>query len=181
MDWKSWKYKNLTILVSAFLLSVILGSVGPFKNLVNDSGLVAAFIAGIIFISTFTAPISAVTLLVLAEKIPLAELWFVAALGATLSDFFFFNLAKDGIASEIEPIYENLAGNHFHKVLRTRHFRWLFPVIGAAIILSPLPKTAGLHLLGIPKLNRTQFIVLSALMNIVGISFILILSFFIKP
>ena len=179
--WKSWKYKNLTILISSFILSVALGSFPPFKNLVLSLGLPAAFIAGVIFISTFAAPLAAVTLLVLAREIPLPLLGIIAASGALASDFLFFKFTKDGIASEIEPIYEGLAGNHFNKILRTKHFRWLFLVLGALIILSPFPKTAGLNLLGIPKLKNRQFIALSAAINVVGIAFILFLSFFIKP
>lgn len=178
--WKSWKYKNLTILISSFILSVALGSFLPFKTFILTLGLTAAFIAGIIFISTFTAPIAAVTLLVLAPHYPLPLLWIIAGSGAIISDFLFFNYIKDGIADEIEPIYEGLAGNHFHRILKTRHFRWLFPVVGALIIFSPLPKAPGINLLGIPRLTRKQFVALSAGVNIFGIAFILLLSFVIK-
>ena len=178
--WKSWKYKNLTILACSFILSVLLGSLLPFKSFIYELGLFAAFLAGLIFISTFTAPIAAVTLLVLAPHYPLPLLWVIAGSAAIISDFLFFNFTKDGIGEEIEPIYEGLAGNHFTRILHTRQFRWLFPVIGALIILSPLPKTPGIHLLGIPKLKARDFIALSALVNVAGIAFILFLSFFIK-
>lgn len=181
MEWKSWKYKNLTLLACTFVVSVLLGGFKPLQVLLFETGLPAAFFAGIIFISTFAAPIAAMILLVLAEKFPLPQLWIVASIAATLSDFLFFKFTKDGLGAEIEPIYENLAENHTPHVLHTKHFRWLFPVIGAVIVLSPFPKTEGLHLLGIPRLKNHQFIALSAFVNVVGIAFILFLSFFIKP
>lgn len=181
MTWKSWKYKNLTLLLLTFCLSVFLGGFHPFQNFLFATGVPAAFAAGVIFVSTFSAPIAAATLLVLAEHHSILELWLAASVGALLSDLLFFSVFKDNLGKEIEPIYESLAGNHFHKVIHTRHFRWLFPVLGAFIILSPLPKAPGLHMLGIPKLKTEEFILLSAGVNIVGIAFILFLSIFIKP
>ena len=178
--WKSWKYKNLTILTCSFILSLFLGSYPPFKDFVRSQGVFAAFIPGVFFISTFTAPVSAVTLLVLAAKYPLPLIWIIASIGAIMSDFLFFKYTKDNIGKEIEPVYKNLTGGHFHRVLNTRHFRWLLPVVGTLIIFSPLPKEPGIHLLGIPKLKSRDFILISALVNIAGIAFILFLSLFIK-
>lgn len=179
---KSWKFKNLTLLVCAIIFSIFLGSYPPFKEFVFGHGLAVAFLAGIIFISTFTCPIACAMLLVLAEKYPLPEIWLIAALGAVISDFIFFNMVRDHIGDEIKPIFEGLkGGNHLHNVLKTEHFRWLFPIVGAGIILSPLPKNMGLKMLGIHKLKRLQFVALSAGVNTVGIAFILLLSFFIKP
>lgn len=181
MDWKSWKYKNLTILICSFIIAFLIGSYEPFQNFVYFLKFSAAFLAGVIFISTFTAPIAAAMLLILAQKLPLFELWLFASLGAITSDFFFFKLIKDGLAAEIEPIYEELAGNNFNKVLKTKHFRWLFPVVGALIIISPFPKEPGLNLLGIPKLTSKQFVLLSTFINLLGLAFIILLSFVIKP
>ncbi|HVT01190.1 MAG TPA: hypothetical protein VHE53_03060 [Patescibacteria group bacterium] len=181
MEWKSYKYKNITFLVLMFLLSLVIGSFAPFHDFLIWAGYSAAFIAGVFFISTFTAPISAVTLLILAEYYPLPYLGLAAIFGAMVSDFFFFSFTKDNLGREIEPIYETLAGNHFNKVISTKHFRWMFPVIGALIILSPLPKDPGLNMIGISKLTRSQFILMSMGMNIVGIAFILLLSFVFKP
>ncbi|HVZ12785.1 MAG TPA: hypothetical protein VG965_07185 [Patescibacteria group bacterium] len=181
MNWKSWKYKNLTLLFLSFALSFFLGSFKPFHDFIFDAGRETAIFAGIIFISTFTAPLAAVTLLVLAEKFPLIQLWGLASFAAIISDFLFFNLVRDGIAKEIQPIYEEVAEGHMQHVVNTKHFRWMFPAIGALIILSPLPSSTGLHLMGIPKLKRRQFIALSAAVNVVGIAFIILLSFIIKP
>jgi hypothetical protein len=181
MEWRSWQYKNLTLLVLAFVFAVVLGSFEPFQEVLFNTGFIAAFAAGAIFVSTFTAPLAAAILLILAEKYSLIGIGLTAAAGAIISDFLFFRLIKDNLASEIAPIYEKLEGNHFKKILHTKHFRWMFPVIGAIIILSPLPNDTGLHLLGIPKLRPHQFIFLSLALNTIGIIFILLLSFIIKP
>ncbi len=182
MDWNSWRFKNLTFLIIAFIFAFTLGSFGPFKEFILHMGLGAAFIAGLIFISTFAAPFAATVLLILAEKFSLANIAIVAALGAITADFTIFNLAKDGLASEITPIYEKFGKNHFHNVLRTKHFRWLFPVLGAILILTPVPHDVGINLMGIHKLKSYQFVMISTLVNVVGLSFIIFaLSLIFKP
>jgi len=181
MEWKSWQYKNLTILVFAFLLSLALGSFKPFHEFLFGVGYWSAFFAGMIFVFTFGAPIAAVTLLILAEHFPLFQILVAASLGAVISDFTIFRLFKDGLSEELEPIYESFEKNHFKKVLKTKHFRWLFPVIGAILILTPLPHDVGINLIGVHRLKNHQFLVLSALVNVVGVIFILLLSFIIKP
>ena len=181
MEWKSWQYKNLTILFFAFLLSLALGAFKPFHEFLFLAGYFAAFVAGLIFVFTFSAPIAAVFLLILAEKFPLFQLLVVASFGAIISDFTIFRFFKDGLAEEIEPFYENLGKNHIKHVLRTKKFRRIMPIIGALIILTPLPNDVGINLMGIHKLKNNQFIFVSALVNLVGIIFILLLSFIIKP
>ena len=109
-DWRSWKYKNLTILALTFILSLVLGGLKPFHNLVFDLDFFAAFLAGVLFISTFTAPIAAVTILVLAQKLSFLEILVVASTGAILADFTIFRLVKDNLGKEVTPIYENIAG-----------------------------------------------------------------------
>ena len=182
MDWSSWRYKNLTILILSFVLSFTLGTYEPFKSFLLEIGLPGAFIAGLIFISTFLAPIAAVTLLVLAQKFPLVDLAIAASLGAIIADLTIFKLVKDGLAQELAPIYENFGKNHFKNILRTKHFRWMFPVLGGLLILTPLPHDVGINLMGIHKLKTYQFVIISAVVNIVGLSFIIfLLSIVFKP
>ncbi len=181
MQWKSWKYKNLTFLLLLFIFAVSVGGFEPFHNFLFNAGYIAAFVAGAIFVSTFTAPIAAAILLILAEKFPLINLGVVAAFGAVVSDFTIFRLIKDNLAKEMEPIYEAVAESKFKKTLKSKHFRWLYPIIGAILIFSPLPNQVGTNLMGIHKLKTQQFIIFSAVTNILGIIFILCLSFIIKP
>ena len=182
MEWRSWKYKNLTILILTFILSFVIGSYDPFKDLLFTLGYSAAFLAGVIFISTFTAPISAAILLILAERYSLLWLGVFSALGVIISTLFFSSFTKDGLVNELDPLYEQVTGkNHFHKLLNTKHFRWLLPVVGTLLILTPLPHTVGINFMGIHKLKNYQFVALSTLVSIIGLAFILFLSLFIKP
>lgn len=180
MDWKSWQYKNITVLALSFLLSLALGMHKPFHEFIYMGGYAAAFLAGAFFVFTFATPVAAVVLLILAQKLPLINLLLFSGLGAIISDFTLFRNFKDGIAEEIEPITDSLEKSKFKNLMKTKHFKRLDPVIGGLLILTPLPKEMGLNLIGMHKLKNYEFIALSAFVNVVGILFILILSLVIK-
>jgi hypothetical protein len=180
MEWRSWKYKNITFLALSFLLSLALGMHKPFHEFLFQAEYLFALFAGAAFVFTFATPIAAVTLLILAQKLPLLNILLFAAIGAVVSDFTLFRNFKDGIAQEIEPVYKDIGKGHFKNLLSTKDFRFLDPVIGGILILTPLPREIGLNLIGIHKLKANQFLAISAFVNIVGILFILLLSFFIK-
>lgn len=192
--WRNWKYKNLTILLITFSFSFFLGWFDPYHNFIFDAGALTAIFAGCLFISTFTAPISAVTLLILAERFPLLELWVLAAIGATVADFALYNYVKDGLGDEIKPLAEDvveatedvlkkpaikdLIGNRPSK---DKHYKWLYQLAGVILIFTPLPHDIGIKLLGTSRLKNYQYVLLSALVNVVGLGFIILLSFIIKP
>ena len=192
--WRNWKYKNLTLLIITFSFSFFLGWYKPYHNFIFETGALTALFAGCLFISTFTAPLSAVTLLILAEKFPLPELWILAAIGATVADFALYNYVKDGLGDEIKPIAEDVAeatedvlkkpaikdliGGRPHK---DKHYKWLYQAAGVILIFTPLPHDIGIKLLGTGRLKNYQYVLLSALVNVVGLGFIILLSFVIKP
>ena len=124
-------------------------------------GYMGAFIAGILFVSTFTVATGIVILLVLAEKLSPIEIGLIAGLGAVIGDLTIFRFIKDGLIEEINPVYRRLGGDHITKILQTQYFSWTLPVIGAIIIASPFPDEIGVSLMGIAKMKTYQFVALS--------------------
>jgi len=81
-----------------------------------------------------------------------------------------------------ELIYDHIDGDHhFKKVLHTKYFSWTLPVIGAIIIASPFPDEIGVSLMGISKMKTYQFILISFLLNAIGIFLVVSASLVIKP
>jgi len=70
--------------------------------------------------------------------------------------------------AEITPIYNKIAGSHFKKILHTKYFAWTLPVIGALIILSPLPDELGVSLLGLSEVKTRKFFLISLASHTVG-------------
>jgi hypothetical protein len=170
--WKSWKYKNLTIFFVSLVFALILTRSDIFNHFLlhlGNWGYVGAFFAGMLFVLSFTAAIGAVILFVLAEKLSPLEIGLIAGLGAVIGDLTIFRFVKDNLAEEIEPLYKRFGGNHLNHVLHSKYFHWTLPLIGALIIASPLPDEVGVSLMGISKMKTYKFILLSFLLNAVGI------------
>ena len=180
-----WKYKNLTFLFISLIIAFFVlqnEQLHSFLMHLGKLGYVGAFFAGMLFVSTFTVATGAIILLVLAETLSPVELGVIAGLGAVMGDLIIFRFVKDDLAKEIKLLYSRFDKNHhFKKVLRTRYFSWSLPVLGALIIASPLPDELGVSLMGISKLKTYQFLLLSFVLNAIGIFLVTSSSVVLKP
>lgn len=147
----------------------------------GNFGYMGAFFAGMLLVSTFTVTTGAIVLLVLAETLSPIEIGIVAGFGAVIGDLTIFHFIKDNLLGEITPIYNKMGGRHISAVLHTRYFSWTLPVLGAFIIASPFPDEIGVSLMGIAKMKTYQFLILSFILNAIGISLTLGASLIIKP
>lgn len=186
--WNSWHYKNLTFFFVGIAFALTLSSYEPFHQFLlhlGNLGYIGAFIGGILFVSTFTVVTGAVILLVIAESLPLLPLGIIAGAGAVLGDLTIFRLVRDGLLQEVEEIYHKINGNHqtnhLTKLMHSKYFHWTLPVVGAIIIASPFPDELGISLMGIAKMKTYRFILLSFILNTLGIIAVLSASSFLKP
>lgn len=182
--WHHWKYKNLTLLTIGIILAISLSRYENFHSFLlglGGFGYIGAFFAGILFVSTFTVATGIVILLVLAESLSPWEIGVIAGLGAVVGDFTIFRFIKDNLISEIAPIYNNLGGDHITKILHTKYFIWTLPVIGAILIASPFPDEIGVSLMGVAKMKTYQFLVLSFILNAMGIFIVVSASLLLNP
>jgi hypothetical protein len=177
---KHWSYRNIIFTVLSIALAIFLFKSPVFQNAVShlgNFGYVGAFIAGMLFTSTFTIAAGAVILLTLATKLPLIALIALAAVGAVVGDMIIFRFVKDTLTEDIELIYDEVdPRHHFKKVLHTKYFSWTLPVLGAIIIATPLPDEIGVSLMGISKMNNKEFIAVSILLHTFGITSIILVS-----
>lgn len=185
---RTWQYKNLSILFLSILFAVFLSRFEVFHNFLlnlGGFGYFSAFVAGILFVSVFTVATGVVILLVLAQDLSLLGIGLIAGFGAVVGDFLIFRFIKDSLFEEIRPVYESLGGSRVTKTLRTvfqtKYFSWAPPVIGALIIASPLPDELGIGMMGVSKIKTYQFLILSFILNFIGIFLVISASFVIKP
>lgn len=180
-----WKYKNITAIFVGIALAVILSQIDTFHSFwlhLGRFGYIGAFVAGIFFVSTFTVATSTLVLLTLAKTLSPIEIGLVAGLGTVVGDLAILRFVKDGLASEIESIYNHFDDDHhLEKLFHSKYFNWTLPIIGAIIIASPLPDELGISLIGMSKMNTYRFALMSYLLNSVGIFLVISLSVAIKP
>lgn len=184
-SWKKYKYKNFTFLFLSLLLSLYLFGNETFHSYLlhlGSLGYIGAFIGGILFVSTFTVATATLILLVLAEGLNPVEIGIIAGAGAVIGDLLIFHLIKDNLTNEVKSLYDRFDGDHhLTKVLHSKYFSWTLPVVGAILIASPLPDEIGISLMSISKMRTYQFVLLSFILNSIGIFLIVAASTIIKP
>jgi hypothetical protein len=175
--WKEFKYKNLAYVLLSIVIALWLSQYEPFRQFLlslHNFGYMSVFLAGLLFVSTFTVSMGIVILFVLAQFYSPLEIGLVAGLGAVLGDLLIFQFVKDRLATELQMYYSVIDGKHtLQKILYTKSFRWLLPVVGAIIVASPLPDELGVGLMGIAKMKTYKFLLVSYVLNAVGIFLII--------
>lgn len=171
--WHHYRYKNITYLILSLIYAGVLLISPTFRIYLyrlGDLGYIGAFIGGILFVSTFTVSIGAAILIVLTKTLNPVEIGLIAGLGAVVGDTIIFQYVRNrGLVSEIKHFFEYFGGDHIQHLIHTKYFGWSLPVIGALIIISPLPDELGVGLMGISQLKTHQFLILSFILNSVGI------------
>lgn len=163
---------DIIIIALGIAVAIVLSKIGAIDAVIGvlkDYSILACFIAGIFFTSTFTIAPASVAIVHLAAEIPLPALAFWGALGAVCGDLVLFYFIRDRFAKDIMSAVKPSTIKH---ILHSFHFgflKWLAPVLGALIIASPLPDEFGISLLGMSKVKTSVLIPVSFAMNYLGI------------
>lgn len=170
--YKEWQYKNTALLIISAIFFLLIAKTPWIQDLftqLGDWGYLSGLIAGIFFVMTFTAAPALIILYDLAKILNPIELSILAGLGSVIGDFIIFKFFKDKVFLELEPIITRLSNKPFAHIFKTPYFVWLTPVLGAIIIASPLPDELGITLLSVSKIKKWHFIILSFVLNSLGI------------
>lgn len=179
VSWRGWRLKNTTLFLASLIVFFLLArtpQVDTFIRSVGSLGYLGAFIAGFFFVSTYTALPAGFVLFELAKYLEPLEIAIIAALGSMLGDYLIFRFIRDRVTKEIKPYLARLGGRKVRQLFRTPYFAWLLPLSGALIIASPLPDELGVSLIGASKMKHTHFLVVSYLLNAIGILLVVLLA-----
>ncbi len=167
------------LLVKGGWLENLLHSIKGFEYL-------GSFVAGLFFTSVFTTiPATAVLGKIAQENSSIITAIF-GGLGAVCGDLVIFGFVKNHINNDFEYVIKYLKKqkrlpffeSHFW---RLKTVRFIFPLLGAIIIASPLPDEFGLLLLGLSKVRTRAFIPLNLFLNTTGIFIIGVIAQNISP
>jgi hypothetical protein len=170
--WKKWKYPYLTIIVISIFIAIFLASSETFKGWLLHLGsleYIGALIAGALFVSSFTTAISIVVIAVMTENINPMALALIGGVGAAMGDYLVFRLVKSHLSDELAMLFGKEGTLYVKHVLRSHYIAWTLPILGAFIIVSPLPDELGVSLLGMSNMSEAKFILISYISNVVGI------------
>lgn len=171
--WHRYHYKNLTYLGISIVIAILLFKNQTFHSFLlhlGNYGFIGALIGGIFFVSTFTVSIGTVILFNLAEYLNPIEITIFAGIGAVVGDLTIFQFVRiKGLIEEIKHFFGYFGSDKLKHLIHTKYFSWTLPVVGAVIIASPLPDELGVSLMGISHMKTWKFILISFLLNSIGI------------
>lgn len=178
--YRHWHYKNTVILILSLILFLVFADSPIIKDTIDkigDLGYGGAFIAGFFFVSIFTVAPAAVVIYDLATKLNPYEVAILAGAGGVVGDYLILRFLKNKVFKELTPLLKEAKGiRKISHLFRTPYFSWLIPIIGAALIASPMPDEVGVGMLGLSKIKNWQFLLITFILNAVGIFIIVALA-----
>lgn len=176
---KSLKYHNLITLFLVLIITVALFKLGILETWAKELeylGYFGTIILGIFFVSTFTAAPAATMLVLMSENMNIFMVAVFAGLGGAIGDYLIHHFIEDGLVHEIEAVFRKMAGNSWKKfdhIIHTRHFARISLVIGALILVSPIPDEIGLGLMNIYHLGARKLFALTFGLHLIYILILL--------
>lgn len=164
--------RDLGIIILSIVIAVILVKTGALKSLLTSTQElkhIGSFVAGIFFVSVFTAAPATVVFAEIAQSNSIFWVAFFGGIGALVGDLVIFRFIKDRLSADFLYLIKKSKSERLISIFRLKLFRWLIPFAGALIVASPLPDELGLTMMGLSKMKTSLFIPLSFLLNFLGI------------
>ena len=162
-NFQKWAVLILTVILAFYLhfsgiLKILVGLTGSF-------GIIGVLISGILFGYAFTAAPATASLISYTNYFNPLIVSFIGATGTMIGDLLIFNLFKKGLPKEVDTIIKSTRLDRLEK----SKFKWVLVGIAGFIIASPLPDEIGVSLLGINKWDTSRFMLLTFILNFVGL------------
>jgi len=165
------------VLVSVLIAMILFGVPTIHEAILAIAGLgyTGAFLAGIFFVSIFTAAPALVVLLTMAETLPIFWVSVFAAFGSIIGDILIISIFRRGIRHGHEMLPKEHSILKSIRLLRHSRYRFIMTLVGAIVVASPLPDELGLALMGLTSMKTKQLLLIAFLLNFVGLFLILAL------
>jgi hypothetical protein len=167
--------RDLGIILLGVIIALILVKTGALGTLLTSTlelKSIGSLIAGIFFVSVFTAAPATIVLAEIAKANSIIFVAFFGGLGAMVGDFIIFRFMRDRLSEDFMHLVKKSGLERWGSIFKLKLFRWFLPLLGAVIIASPLPDELGLMMLGFSKIKTYPFFLLSFGLNFLGILFI---------
>ncbi len=172
---KAHLYQDIIFIVLSISLAIYIIDTNIAPQLVSalgDLDWIGVIVAGMFFTSAFTTAPAIAVLGELAQTTPLPMLFLLGAIGATLGDYVIFRFFKNRISQDLAYLFSFSKKKRFSAVFKTHLFKFFVPFVGALVIASPIPDEVGVAMLGVSSVKDKTFLLLSFVMNGVGICMI---------
>lgn len=153
----------------AAILLVRLDFLGFISVFAAQYATIASFVVGAFFTSILTTTPAIVAIAEFSAHIPPLHIALVGGIGAVCGDLLIFRFVRSPLATYIVASASNKTMVRIGRIIAKSPFWWIVPVMGAAIIASPLPDELGLIMMGLSSIRLWAFLPISYAMNTLGI------------
>lgn len=164
--------RDLGIIILSIVIAVILAKTGALAGILTSTQewtVLGSLVAGIFFVSIFTAAPAGVVLFEIAAANSIWEVALFGGIGALIGDLIIFRFIKDSLSEDIHWLIRKTKQERLTSIFHLNLFRWIVPFIGALIVASPLPDEIGLAMMGLSKMKTSVFMPISFTLNFLGI------------
>ncbi len=178
----NFRYKNIILLLIGIVIAIYLAKTGQVDSLaikLGEWGYFGSFILGIMFSSSLTVGIATVFLFSLGREFNPLIIAILGGLGAMTGDFLFYRFLKDKLYKELETLFSQIdifPKKQLAGLFANEYFAWFIPSIAYIIILSPIPDEVGVGLLSTIEINVKKLLIITFILNTIGIFLIVFLS-----
>lgn len=164
-------FKEFLLMLLSLSVAVFFIQTGIAHNFIMSlDGLqwLGIIFAGLFFTSIFTTAPSIALLGGFAQTTPLLIVAILGGLGAVIGDLIIFTFVRGKVSKNFDHLLSNKK-NRISLIFKSELFKFFLPWLGALIIASPLPDEMGVAMLGISKMSKKRFLILSFVLNGAGI------------
>ena len=165
-------FKDSFILIGGIFVAVLLvqlGSVERFIEATRNFQIFTSIVGGMFFTSVLTIAPASVALVAISQSMPGFLVAFWGACGAAIVDYILLSFVRNGVERDVEGLMKPALRR---KVISLFHFgflKWVVIVLGAFMIMSPLPDEIGIALLGFSKIRPRHLFLLTFVLHFFGI------------
>jgi hypothetical protein len=174
------KYPKFLLLILTFVIAYVL-FIGRdllfLQQALLGLGYLGSFFAGIFFVCGFTAAPATAILLIIAKQQNIIVSCLVGGIGSVIGDLIIFKSIRHSFHDEIDELSKEEISLQIGRSIPSSLKKYLAVIFAGIIIASPLPDEIGVSLLAIAtKISQKKFIVLSYVLNTIGIFIVLLIG-----
>ena len=168
--------RDLLIILISICLAVTLTQleiIDDFLDATQSMTIFSSLVAGVFFTSIFTIAPASVALAEIGQISSPSTVALFGALGAVVGDLIILYFIRDMFMEDMKGVFKKRKLKKFLSFFHLGLWRWLLPIIGAAIIASPLPDELGLTIMGVSKIKTPYLLPIVFVMNYFGVLLII--------
>lgn len=138
-------------------------------SFISEYAVLGSFFIGTLFTSILTTAPAIVAISEFSYYVPAWQIATFGAAGAVLSDALLFRFIRSPFTDYIIRAAVSPKVRRLGSWIEKSPLWWVVPLLGALVIASPLPDEVGLLMMGVSRIRFSSFVVLSYVMNFIGI------------